>query len=209
MFFLERKNQRTFIPKLFGGCTARRCQKADIGVKWGRLILSNVVRKSVALSASDRLWEHWHQVLLGLCPRFCRFRNLHRTSSTANFGKVGFWAVRNLTFSSRYGVSRLPCVKGAVSVVVFGRKLKKTSRKACFFYKGVENCLHILVLRYLFEAEPISGRSIGNVEILIDFGVFDNASRFKAQVLSFLYGNFSALYLKSTGLRSFCVKQYI
>ena len=44
----------------------------------------------------------------------------------------GFWAVRNRTLSSRYGVSRLPCVKGAVSVVIFGIVLqwRKTSSMA-------------------------------------------------------------------------------
>ena len=52
-----------------------------------RLILPEAVRKSVALNSSDRLWEHWHQVLLGLCPRFCRFRNLHLASLDSKFRK--------------------------------------------------------------------------------------------------------------------------
>ena len=130
---------------------------------------------------------------------------LRRVKAPFTKGASVRWVLRFEIAEFRIGLARLIFEL----CFVFGRKLKKTSRKACFFYKGVENCLRILALRYLFEAEPISGRSIGNIEILIDFGVFDNASRFKAQVLSFLYGNFSALYLKSTGLRSFCVKQYI
>ena len=89
--------------------------------------------KCVATYSSDRLWEHWHQVLLGLCPRFCRFRNLHRTSSTANFGKVGFLgcAEFDIQFPSRR--VKAPLCKGSCQRSCLREKTQKNKPQGLFF----------------------------------------------------------------------------